>query len=38
MQCFVFTRGTVVYQLSALGQSLDDEAVKTLVESIRFAP
>ncbi len=38
MQCIVFARGTLVYQLSALGQTLDQDAVQTFIESIRFAP
>lgn len=37
-QLAVFARGTRVYQATALGQHLPDEAAETFFGSIRFAP
>lgn len=38
MQVAVFTRGTVVYQASALGTALQDEPAEVFLASVRFQP
>jgi hypothetical protein len=38
MQVAVFTRGTQVYQATALGEALGEEAAETFFSSIRFPP
>ena len=38
MQVAVFTRGTLVYQASALGELVADDAAQTFFDAIRFSP
>lgn len=38
MQVLVFTRGTLVYQASVLGERVADDAVQTFFESVRLGP
>lgn len=38
MQVLVFTRGTLVYQASVLGERVADDAAETFFESVRLGP
>lgn len=37
-QVMVFARGTRVYQATVIGERLDEEAVRTFAEALRFVP
>lgn len=38
MQVAVFTRGTLVYQASVLGERIGDDAAQTFFDAVRFSP